>query len=276
MAGNEVRGSVVVVTGGARGIGLATVEALVAAGAKVGVCDLDDVALKEAVDGLPGVVAMRADVTDPDEVGAFADAVEAAHGPVDVWVNNAGVMPAGPLVEESHRAARICIEVNVLGTIVGSKRALDTMVPRGRGHVVNVTSTAGEAAVPGLATYHASKWGALGFTLSLEEEVRRYGVRVSSIMPAFVATELTSGTGSLRGIPEVGPEDVAAAILRTIVRPRSKVYVPWQAAVAAASAKVLPLRAVRAVQSLLGADTALLEELDPAARRAYDERIGMR
>lgn len=266
---------VVAITGGARGIGLETARAFLARGSRVAICDLDEMALKEAVDALPGAaLAMAADVTDHHSLVAFLDHVEEQLGPLDVMVNNAGIMPTGSLLDEGEAIARKTVEVNVLGVITGTKRALRSMVPRGRGVIVTLASMAGESAMPGLATYNASKWGALGFTLAARAEFAESGVDVVAVLPAFVNTELTSGTKGLAGFDNVEPEEVAEAIVAAVQRPRGKVYVPRTVGAIAAVTRLLPESVQRVVGRALKAEKVMLEDVDVEARRAYHDRIG--
>jgi NAD(P)-dependent dehydrogenase (short-subunit alcohol dehydrogenase family) len=272
--GRRLEGKVVVVTGAARGIGLATARAFLREGSVVAISDIDEVALKDAASQLEGrVLAEPADVTDGASLRGFIDRVEEELGPIDVMVNNAGIMPTGAVVDEPDALARKTVEINVLGVIAGTKRALETMLPRGRGVIVTLASVAGESAVPGLATYNASKWGALGFTLAARAEVAEYGVDVVAVLPAFVNTELTSGTNGLAGFKTVEPEMVADAIVGAVKRPRAKVYVPRSVGALVQTTALLPEGVTRLIGRALKAEKVMLDEVDVDARRAYLDRI---
>jgi NAD(P)-dependent dehydrogenase (short-subunit alcohol dehydrogenase family) len=221
-------GRVVAITGGARGLGLATAKALAARGARVALGDLDgDLARAEAA-MLPGGphAGWTLDVTDPDRFAAFLDDVEAELGPLDVLVNNAGIMPVGPYTREDPATTRRQVEINLLAVLSGTRLALERLVPRGRGHVVNIASAAGRVAVPGEAVYTATKHAVVGFGEALRCELRGTGVEVTTVMPSLAGTELASGMRPPRFVPMVRPEQVAQAIAGALEKPRLEVIVP--------------------------------------------------
>lgn len=267
-----IAGKVVAITGGARGIGLAAATALHGLGARVAVGDVDEVTLKESATELDLPVYAKLDVTDVDSFAAFLDEVEAKLGPIDVLVNNAGIMPVGRLVDEPAHVTRRIIDINVLGVITGSKLAAQRMVPRGRGHVINVASLAGEIYTAGLASYCASKYAVVGFTDAARIEHRKNGVDFSIVMPSFVNTELTAGTPGIPGLKNAQPEDIAAAVVSLIIKPRSRIRVTRLAGVIAASQKFIPRRLSEALTRALGGDSVFLLDVDVEQRKSYEDR----
>jgi NAD(P)-dependent dehydrogenase (short-subunit alcohol dehydrogenase family) len=268
-----VSGRVVAITGGARGIGFATATRLIADGAKVAIGDIDEVRLKEAASELGITTYIRLDVTDPDSFEAFLNLVEDELGPLDVLVNNAGIMPIGALDAETDQVSRRMIEINVLGVIFGTKLALQRMLPRRSGHVINIASLAGESYVPGAATYCASKHAVKGFTESARREYRDSGVHFSQVMPTFTNTELVAGTGGAKGVRNAEPKEIAAAVADLIVAPKPKVRVTKVAGALVASQAFLPRRFTEAMARRLGAEETFTTAVDETARRAYEERV---
>ncbi len=193
-------GRVVAITGGARGIGLATAKAFAAAGAKVAIGDLDaDLATRVAADICGNVVARPLDVTVPESFSAFLDDAVRILGPLDVVVNNAGVMLTGEFVDESSAAEDKMIDINLRGVILGCKLAAERFIRRGGGTIVNVASMAGVGGFPGVATYCATKFGVVGLTYALREELRPHRIQVCAILPGVVHTELSAGDAASPG-----------------------------------------------------------------------------
>lgn len=272
-APRSIPSSVVAVTGGARGIGRATAAALVREGAHVAIGDVDvDEAGATATALGPLASAYELDVTDRAAFASFLDRVEQDVGPVDVLVNNAGIMPLGPFVDESDDTARRQIDINLYGVMFGMKEAIPRMLARGGGHLINVASVAGKAGYPGGATYCATKHAVVGLSDAVGAELKGVPIEVSAVCPAVVNTDLASGVSATRGVKISEPEDVAEAIVETIRRPRPEVFVPRSVGPITRAISVLPRPARAAAVRLLRGDQ-VLAKIDRERRAAYDERL---
>lgn len=181
---------VCVVTGAAKGIGLALAQALLAAGARVIMTDVDGAALTAAAEGSEPdrIRTVTADVSSADDMARVVREAEQAFGPLTVWINNAGLARHRPIVEYTVADVDLMLDVNLKGTILGSQAALRSMAGRGRGHIVNIISTASLRGIPTETVYCAAKWGVRGFTQGLREEAAMAGVRVTAVLPGGVDT----------------------------------------------------------------------------------------
>ncbi|WP_063042802.1 SDR family oxidoreductase [Nocardia pseudovaccinii] len=270
--GAKVRGKVVVITGGARGIGLATATALQALGAKIAIGDIDETTVKESGTARDFELYGRLDVTDPSSFESFLDEVERTVGPIDVLINNAGIMPTGRFADEPDQITRRILDINVYGVILGSKLGLVRMLARKRGHIINIASLAGETHIPGLATYNASKHAVLGFTDTLREEYRGSGVAFSSVLPTLTNTELGSGVSGPKLLRPAEPEEIADAIVALIAEPKSKVRVTAVAGFLSQLVNLLPEPVADGLARALGSSNAFLDDVDVAKRKAYEDR----
>jgi NAD(P)-dependent dehydrogenase (short-subunit alcohol dehydrogenase family) len=264
---------VVAITGGARGIGLATAKALHAAGHKVAIGDIDSDEAIRAAQGIgSGVLSSRLDVTDQTSFRDFLALCERELGPLDVLINNAGIMHIGPMLEEADAIARRLMDINVLGVLNGMKLAMPGMIKRGHGHVVNIASVAGKSAVPGGASYAASKAAVLSLTETARVEFRGQGIDFTCVMPSFTATELIAGTNGTRFVATIKAEDVGAAIAAAVAEPRNDVYVPKSVGSIIKLNALLGRRIRDAMGRALGADRTFLD-FDHSQRAAYEARI---
>ena len=268
----SLQGKVVAITGGARGIGRATAEALVREGAKVAIGDLDtDLAEKTASEIGRETIALELDVTRRDSFENFLDQVEERLGSLDVLINNAGIMPLGRFADEDDATAQRMIDINLHGVIFGMKAALPRMERRDSGHLVNIASQAGKGGFPGGATYCATKFAVVGISEAVRAETFETGIEVSVVMPAVVNTELSAGCVEARGVKNVEPEEVAEAIVEALKTERFEVHVPKISGTIGKVMTLLPRSGREAVAKALGADK-VLAEADPAKRAAYEER----
>jgi NAD(P)-dependent dehydrogenase (short-subunit alcohol dehydrogenase family) len=267
-----VQGKVVAITGGARGIGRATAATLLRAGCKVAIGDLDPELTQQAAAELGGgALGLELDVTDRASFERFLDQVEERVGPIDVLINNAGIMPLGEFHDEPDETAIRIMDINVHGVITGTKLALRRLRPRRTGHIVNVASYVGKVSPAGGATYVASKHAVVGLTESVMRENRDRGIEFSIVMPAVVNTELGSGLPQTRGVQVAEPEEVAAAILDALRFPRLEVFVPKSIGPLHKATYVLPLKAQEAVAKAFDSERILLDA-DSQKRAAYEDR----
>ncbi|WP_280834722.1 SDR family oxidoreductase [Mycolicibacterium frederiksbergense] len=272
---DNIRGRTIAITGAARGIGYATAKALLARGARVVIGDRD-VALQESavaqLTNLGEVSGYPLDVTDRESFATFLDKARTdGGGHIDVLINNAGVMPIGPFLEQSEQTIRSAIEVNLYGVLTGCRLALPDMIKRRRGHIINIASLSGLIPVPGQVVYVGAKFAVVGMSTALADEVAPHGVDVSVIMPPFTNTDLISGTTSSGALKPVEPEDIAAAIIKTLDKPKTHVSVPPPLRFTAQAAQMLPPRGRRWLNRKLGLDRVFLE-FDAAKRKSYEDR----
>jgi NADP-dependent 3-hydroxy acid dehydrogenase YdfG len=271
----SVAGNVVAITGGARGIGRATAAALIEKGAKVAIGDIDGDAVQQTAAELGrGTVGFALDVTNPESFEEFLNETESALGPLDILINNAGIMPLGDFTQESDVIATRMIDINLHGVITGSKLALRRFKPRGHGHLVNIASTAGKYGAPGGATYSATKHAVVGLSEAIRQEVAGTDIGVSIVMPLVVDTALGSGLSDHGGLKVLQPEDVATAIVEAIEKNRVDVYVPEWIGLVLRVQHVVPRFVVDRVIRLLGADKVLTDR-NASVRGAYESQVAI-
>jgi NADP-dependent 3-hydroxy acid dehydrogenase YdfG len=271
----ELDARVVAITGGARGIGRAIATQLARAGARVGIGDVDLGAAEEAAAEIGGQVqAFELDVTDRASMEGFVDGVEERFGPLDVMVNNAGILLVGPFLEEDDGATERQLGVNVMGVVHGMRTVLPRMRERGRGHVVNIASSASWVAPPGEVTYAATKHAVLALTDGVREELDGSGIELTGVFPGLVDTELAVGTQPPKGSKRISPDDVARVVVAAIRDPRPDVFVPREFAFSTRLARMLPTRPRRWLMRALDVER-VTNTTDPDERAGYMKRIGL-
>jgi len=265
----DLRGRVVAITGGARGIGAATARALTAAGARVAIGDLD---LDPAEQSAGEPLRLRLDVIDHPGFTTFLDQVENALGPIDVLVNNAGIMTVVEFDQEPPGSIRRQLEVNLHAVIHGTQQAVRRMTPRGHGHIVNVASAAGKMGFAGVATYSATKHAVVGLSEALHYELAGSGIDISCVLPAIVRTELAAGLDDHWLIRSSTPEQVAAAIVAAVRKPRFEIMVPRGMGALNRVTRLLPRAVTDRAMRALHADTIMLAAANSPDRAAYIAR----
>jgi len=218
------------VTGAGRGIGLATAIELSRAGARIIVAELD------AASAEAGVTAIQEhggqawpyimDVSDRKIVNAQIQKIESERGPLDIVVNNAGIMLLGEFLDHEEENDERQLAVNLRGTINVLRAVLPGMKARRRGHVVNIASMAGKFGIPYSAVYCATKHAVIGLTEAVRAECIDDAVDFSYVMPGVVDTELIAGTEQPLWPPMATPEDVARGVRRAIEKRKVDVFVP--------------------------------------------------
>jgi NAD(P)-dependent dehydrogenase (short-subunit alcohol dehydrogenase family) len=268
-----IEGRVVAITGGARGIGLATARALVGEGARVAIADLDGTFAAQAAAELGDeTFGIGVDVSDPTAFSAYLDGVEQRLGPLDVLINNAGIFTVSAIEDADPQLTDRILAINLGAVIHGTREAVQRMKPRGTGHIVNMASTGARLAGARLAPYVASKFGVLGFSEAVALELRDTGVDISVILPHQCATDMTAGIERLRGMPLIQPESVADRIVETLRYPRFEVPVPKSIGWMLRLNQVLPFGARAAIFRAIKADE-ILDRIDNSRRVAYETRL---
>lgn len=230
--------SVAVVTGAGSGLGRAIAVDLASRGYLIQATDVDAAAAAETASRIgSGARSSELDVTDAEACRATAAAAAQA-GSLDLWVNNAGVLATGRSWEQDEDTRRAMLDVNALGTMNGTIAALETMLPAGDGHVINVISLAGLVAAPGEVNYSASKHAAMAFTLGTLFDLRRAGiagVELSAVCPDGIWTPMLAdklddpaAAGSFSG-RLLTPQEVATEVGKLTERPRPLLVLPrWR------------------------------------------------
>src|ERR1700691_839156 len=194
--GKPLEGKVAIITGASRGIGLAVAHRLGTLVAQMSLCARDARKLESAegelrAAGAAAVFSAAVDVTHGEQILAFVQNSEKALGPVEILVNNAGIGYFGPTHEATEATWDSVLDTNLRSVFLASKAVAPGMIARQGGHIINIASLAGKNAFAGGGIYCASKWGVLGLTERMAEDLRGYGIRVSAICPGSVATDFS-------------------------------------------------------------------------------------
>jgi 3-oxoacyl-[acyl-carrier protein] reductase len=216
-----LEGKVAVITGASRGIGFAIAQRLGEMGAKLGICSRDPKKLEAATQQLrataPAVFEMPVDVTRADQISSFVQNSLKNLGPIDILVNNAGVGWFGPTQEATEEAWDSVLDTNLKSVFLMSKAVAPGMIERKTGHIINIASLAGKNTFKNGGVYCASKWGLMGLTGCMAEDLRQYGIRVSAVCPGTVDTEFSPHTGK-DPAKLLQSEDIAHAVAMLVTQ----------------------------------------------------------
>ena len=211
----QLDGKVALITGASRGIGFAIAQSLGRMGAKLSLCARDAVKLESAASELKseGVTALRtpADVTNPEQIAALVQRTEQSLGPIEILVNNAGIGYFAPVQDALEAKWDAVLDTNLKSVFLAVKAVAPGMMQRRSGHIINIASLAGKNAFAGGSIYCASKWGLVGMTQCMAEDLRAFGIRVSAVCPGSVATDFSPHTGKDTS-KMLQAEDVAHAV----------------------------------------------------------------
>ena len=215
MSATSIAGKTALVRGASRGIGLAIARTLAHMGAKLSLCARDSARLLAVAGEFEragiSVLAISADVTRPGDLASLVKKTEDSLGPIEILVNNAGIGYFAPIQEAVEANWDAVLDTNLKAVFLLSRLVSRGMIQRRGGHIVNIASLAGKNAFPGGGIYCASKWGLLGLTQCMAEDLRAYGIRVSAVCPGSVATDFSPH--SAKSVEKMlQPEDVAHAV----------------------------------------------------------------
>ena len=218
---DAIPGQVALITGASRGIGLAIARRLGKMGARVSICARDQANLEEAVSVLRAegsdVLATAADVTREDQISTLVRNTRQNLGPIDILVNNAGIGIFGPFLQQSEADWDAVINTNLKSVFLMSRAVAPEMIQRKSGQIINIGSLAGKNTFANGAIYCASKWGLLGLTGCMAEDLRGHGIRVSAICPGSVHTEFSPHAGK-DASKMLQPDDVAHAVATLVTQ----------------------------------------------------------
>ena len=258
----ELRGKRALVTGAAMGMGKSLSRQLLLEGVRVAIADIREEALevaREEFDRLGDVAAFQCDISDRQAVYDMAGKVKEEFGAIDLLVNNAGIVKAHPIMEKPDELIEKTVAVNLMALFWTAKAFLPDMMSRGSGHIVNMASAGGILGVPYISDYCATKFGAIGLTESLRQEMALTGfkkIKFTYVCPNTVGTGMFAGNKPVKGTRMLEPDDVATKIIKGIKRGKARIYVPASVHAAALLKVILPVPVMDFQSRVLGIATS--------------------
>ena len=218
---DALAGKVALITGASRGIGFAIARRLGRMGARVSICGRDQMKLDQSASSLRSegikTLAVQADVARGDQISSLVHRTQQEFGPIDILVNNAGIGLFGPFHEFGEADWNRVVDTNLKSVFLACRAVAPEMIRRQTGHIINISSLAGKNTFANGAIYCASKWGLMGLSGSMAEDLRAYGIRVSAICPGSVATEF-AGEGGKNPSKILQPDDIAHAVAALVTQ----------------------------------------------------------
>jgi short-subunit dehydrogenase len=260
-----IQGRRVLVTGGASGIGKAIAQRFARDQAHMILLDLNETALTEAARTMAGAASVstyRADVTDAAALRTVRDRIHADGGPIDVLVNNAGIVFGGPFLDVPLEKHALTVRVNVEGLVAMTHIFLPDLIGRPDAHIVNIASASGYVGLPFGTTYAASKWAVIGFSESLRLELEQQGrrhVHVTAMCPSYVSTGLFEGARPPMFTRMLTAERLADKTVNAVLSNREVVRTPWLVAVTPFLKGVLPSKLFYITAGILGATRSMTQ-----------------
>jgi short-subunit dehydrogenase len=256
----------VLITGGAQGIGLEMALKFAGRGAEIVIADLNEAKLGEATAKIEAAGAAAwgfpVDVTDPASIATLRARIAAEAGPIDVLVNNAGVVFGGPFIETPLERHFKTYEVNVLGVVAMTHAFLSDLIDRPESHIVHISSASGLVGLPFGSTYASSKWAVIGFSESIRAELRLLGhkhVHSTVVCPSYIGTGMFEGAEAPKATSILDPTDLAEKVVRGVERNRVHVLEPWIVKITPLLRELLPTAIYDKVAHLFGADTSMAQ-----------------
>ncbi len=263
---SKLDGKRVLITGGAQGIGLEMAIKFAGRGSDIVIADLNEAKLPEAkatIEAL-GVAAwgFPVDVTKPASIASLKAQIAAEVGPIDVLVNNAGIVFGGPFTETPLDRHLKTYEVNTLGVVAMTHAFLPELIERPEAHLVNISSASGFIGLPYGSTYASSKWAVIGFSESIRAELKVLGhehVHVTIVCPSFIGTGMFEGAEAPKATNILEPDFIAEKVVQAVERNRIHVLEPWMVKITPLLRELLPTALYDRISHLFGADTSMAQ-----------------